>query len=124
MEDSATKIRLKVTPEAYSDLSVEAFVAYEDMKAGSPVPNVTGLRDFVAAFMVDEDEEPIPLDWARRSLGRLSVTELSHWANEPGAIIERNAVPKSNGTSSTAGESHNGDGLSSPRKTGKKRRGK
>ena len=117
-------IRLHVSAEKYEGVSVEAFVAFEDMQAGSPTPNITGLRDFVAAFMVDEDNEPLPIDWARRVLGRLSVSELVYWSTELGKRVKDVAVPKESGTSSGLETAPAGAGPSQPPRNGAKRRGR
>jgi len=82
-------IKLRVNLD---ELTWEQYEAVQDAAAGGV--NFRQFREIVAQFMVDERGEPVPVDEARRALGKLKMPEIKEAIN---ALAEGMQLPPASG---------------------------
>lgn len=95
------KIRFHVTEEAYNNLTFDAQIAFQDVSRGRE-PDYRGLKDAMAAFLVDEKKAPLEYDVAMSVLGKLRGDEIVQAGDALFEAVQAYMVPKENGNSSSS----------------------
>jgi hypothetical protein len=93
------EIAFHITQERIKKAPLRAKIAAQMMQKRK-TPDLRGVRDLIAAFMVDEDEEPLDREEAREIIEELDDDQLEQVGKQLSAALAAYNVPKTKGKKS------------------------